>query len=746
MKKLIIGACACVLMIGLIIYYFAACVGPKSPWEDITKDVDYYNMSHDYAVVGKYIGNEKNIVIAHEYYNQDVTTIDTEAFSGTKVEYIKVPACVTTINTKAFYDCKNLKKIEFEEGSKLQYIGTDAFKNCIALESIELPAGLTTIQEGAFNGCYSLKEVEIPSGVSKLSKEAFANCLNLKTLTLSDKLTDIGADAIKNTKIFNTVSNWEDGALYVGNYLFDTDRKIEGEYKVKEGTLVVAGGSFVDSTELLSVELPESLITIGLEAFNGCKSLIEVYNKSDIDIKIGFKEDRNNSMATGNIGVYADNIYTDVANKKLEEQSGVWMYEGALVKYFGDLESVTVDSDVVAINSGTFLNNTKIKSITIPASVKKIGEDAFAGCKNLTTVNYLGTADQWAQITFANGDSNPLSYAKAKLFIGGTELKNATLSTATISENAFAGCSSLESVTFTTDVKTIGKNAFLNCNSLNKVNYLGTVDQWAGLDFATVGSNPLAIAHDLYINDVLQTEITLHAEVIAKLTFYGCYSINRVNFGSEVKTINNFAFTNCYYLVEACDLSTMNIQVGMKGAGDIGKYLLAVYKDTTTKLTNESNYLIFTDGETKTLVRYLDANTNTTITLPEVTKVKDYAFIGTKIEKVTISASITEIGAQAFEKCDKLNAVTFAANSKIEKIGTKAFADCSSLKSIIIPDTGDENKHISIGANAFTYYKDFYIYSYEKRMPSSWRGFISNSSNVKYEGKWEIVNGEPKPV
>ena len=73
MKKIIAGVVSVILLIGLVIYYFVACIGAKSSsgW-DITKDLDYFNMSHRYGVVAEYRGDAKDIVIAvdsHEVGN-----------------------------------------------------------------------------------------------------------------------------------------------------------------------------------------------------------------------------------------------------------------------------------------------------------------------------------------------------------------------------------------------------------------------------------------------------------------------------------------------------------------------------------------------------------------------------------------------------------------------------------------------------------------------------------------------------
>ena len=52
------------------------------------------------------------------------------------VECVVIPMSVTVIETEAFRDCRNLKKIIFEEGSKLRVIGEGVFEDCISIRSI----------------------------------------------------------------------------------------------------------------------------------------------------------------------------------------------------------------------------------------------------------------------------------------------------------------------------------------------------------------------------------------------------------------------------------------------------------------------------------------------------------------------------------------------------------------------------------------------------------------------------------
>ena len=108
-------------------------------------------------------------------------------------------------------------------------------------------------------------------------------------------------------------------------------------------------------------------------------------------------------------------------------------------------------------------------SVTILDSVTSIGDDTFYNCTSLTSVNYTGDINSWAQISFGDNDANPLYYAK-KLYIKGELVTGANIDSATkISAYAFYNCDSLTSVTIPDSVTSIGVNAFRNCDSLTSV-------------------------------------------------------------------------------------------------------------------------------------------------------------------------------------------------------------------------------------------------------------------------------------
>lgn len=211
----------------------------------------------------------------------------------------------------------------------------------------------------------------------------------------------------------------------------------------------------------------------------------------------------------------------------------------------------------------------------------------------------------------------------------------------TIKESAFANNTAIEKVILPDSIKTVENAAFNGCANLSKVNYLGTIDQWAVITFDNA-SNPIKITGDLYIKDVLQTEITINVKTIGKSTFANCKSITKVTLGENVEEIDNSAFYKC------TALESINLPKNFK------------YIDST----------VFSGCKNLKTVAVADNS--------KLEIIADDAFYNcTSLENIKIPSTIKYITTQAFYNCTSLTMVEIP--STITSIGGYAFGDCSNL-------------------------------------------------------------------
>ena len=216
---------------------------------------------------------------------------------------------------------------------------------------------ITCIDSKAFEDCYFIESVIIPEGVTAINSKAFSGCDGLKSITLPDSLTSIGYGAFVNTAYQNDNTNYDNGMLYIGKWLTNTNTNgLPEEVIVRAGTVGIADQAF-GNQPIKSIIASDGLIYIGENAFAGCSNLNSITLPDSV---------RGISSST----FYSCAYYYNDANW----ENGVLYISNHLIASKNDMESLTIKDGTKTISEYAFLQNVPFESVTVPESVVEIGE------------------------------------------------------------------------------------------------------------------------------------------------------------------------------------------------------------------------------------------------------------------------------------------------------------------------------------------------------------------------------------
>ncbi len=337
----------------------------------------------------------------------------------------------------------------------------------------------------------SIKTVVINNGVTKIGRDAFYGCTNLVNISIGNDVTGISTSAFSNTGYYKNTSNWENGVLYIDEYLIASDQDaLSGDYAIKEGTRVIADVAFILCKNLTNVTIPNSVITIGRSAFYACENL------ENVDIP--------SSVTTIGSSVFSEctsltNITVDKNNQNYSsDEYGVLFNKDktTLIAYpqGNARKSYEIPDSVTKIDDYAFYTCTNLTSVEIPDGVTTIGLVAFYGCKNLTSVEIPDGVTTIEQQTFY-GCTNlkTVTIPDSVTIIGQYAFyrcENLTCieipaGVTEIDSDAFYSCKNLTNIVMANSVKKIGIGTFEGCSSLTDVYYIGTEEQWNEINISS---------------------------------------------------------------------------------------------------------------------------------------------------------------------------------------------------------------------------------------------------------------------
>ena len=465
-----------------------------------------------------------------------LTKINEGAFTGChSLMNITIPDSVTSIGCEAFYDCRNLMNITMP--NSVTSIGWATFSGCRRLTNITIPNNVTSIGYSAFSGCSSLTSVTIPDSVTSIGNYAFGGCSSLYVIYNNSDLnfefesSDNGYIARYAKLIVDKNGNkrYKDEEFVLEHEYIDIIDtadgfrfiRVNGEYVLiaylgKEDTVTlptdINGNSYIISSPrgVHNVIIPDSVTSIGFEAFYACRSLTSITIPDSVtSIDYG--------AFWGCSGLTNITIPDSVASI------------GSRAFYYCDsLTSITIPDSVTSIGASAFSGCSGLTSITIPDSVTSIGASAFSGCSGLTSITIPDSITSIGYYVFDGCSSlksinipDSVTSIGNFAFSGCSSLKSINIpdSVTSIENYAFSGCSSLTSITISDSVTSISYMAF------NGTAYYNNPDNWEN-GTLHIGKHLIKLSEDA-------TSYVYRGGTIASDAFDGCYKLKKLTIGGD---------------------------------------------------------------------------------------------------------------------------------------------------------------------------------------------------------------------
>ena len=372
--------------------------------------------------------------------------------------------------------------------------------------------------------------------------------------------------------------------------------------------------------------------------------------------------------------------------------------EATITKYNGNVSALSIPAEldgykVVGIGDGVFKGKTALRTVVIPDSVESIGNQAFSGCANLSSVQ-LPENEKFVTL------SSRLFYECKKL--KRVKIPNSIIS---IKDNVFNNCESLEDVNLPNKLNSIsyqvfmnvpitkitipksletasgyynGANicgAFYNCSTLKEVNFEEGVTKIPSRLFAGCNGIEKIIVPNTVTN-------------IEERAFEDCINLEKAEIPDSVTSMGNNVFQDCEKLADV-DLPNRLVTIGYQVFTNVPITKITIPKslETASGYYNGANICgAFYNCSTLKEVNFEEG----------VTKIPSRLFAGCNgIEKIIVPNTVTNIEERAFEDCINLEKAEIP--DSVTSMGNNVFQDCEKLADVDLP-----NRLVTIGYQVFT--------------------------------------------
>ena len=486
-----------------------------------------------------------------------------------------------------------------------------------------------------------------------------------------------------------------------------TNKSYLGDYIVKPGTEFIREGAFQFVNTLKSIQLPDSLISIGDYSFSECNPIKEI----SIPQNVSFIGDNAFGNFYDGISEFKSTIKKiNINNNIFEQKDGyLWVVSTKrLISCKSDSKEIKIPNDIKIIgdavlcgmwskdliipcNVHTIEENSfatcNISKLTIPSSVKSIGSFAFSYCSELEIVIFEGKGPinlgenifkSCYNLKYIIVPSSSKEYYQSIL----PEYKDQIIYHDEISLSPEIVNQDLENIIIDENDVTYSNNrsALLRVGNRGKF-HMHNID-WKDKN--------------------KEYKIKIGTHVICNNAFQNISNLKKVYLPDTIKVLGKDVFENCWDIEEIIIPDNSINRLGY----NLYKYFDKIYhnweieyslinidikkqEDEEGVIYDEKNNVIIEGGKRIFYNKHLIKRT----TIPSYFKVKEgtlrinnSAFEGAEnLKEIIIPDSVVTIGAHAFSRCINLKKVKIS--DSIQTIGKRGFYGCKSLESINLPNT-----------------------------------------------------------
>ena len=613
-----------------------------------------------------------------------VTEIAERAFSVDEdsdtvlLKEVYIPASVKTIGYSAFSYQSALTTVHLSEG--LETIEMEAFRDCVSLTEMTLPKSLKTVDESVFNEtawAKNCKELYVCGNTALIGGQCSGDIVIPEGVTVIGRLG--GNNNITSLVIPSTMKN-------IPNSAFENYTNLKSVV-IKEGVEFIELCAFGGCTSLSSVSIPDSAEKIELNAFYDTPWIQKQKEKNPLVVI--------NGCIVSIEGCKGDIVIPEGVTELVSFED------------YDEITSVSIPSSVKKIGQYAFRNCTALKTVSISKGVETIYPCAFSGCINLSDINL----PEGLLAIGENAFEACRSLKEIRLPEGLKQIDDHAFSTSEYKDEPDNWkrhlCSSLSSVTIPDSLTYIGKEVFDGTpwmeqkkaeNSLVTVNGI-LLDGSQCKGDVVIPEGVKSIAEGAFQSNQKIVSVTMPDSVkeIGMYAFEGCTALKSLHLSEGLEQIDYYAFDVCTAL-ESVHFPDHAVTIGY-GAFDVTKWIedLRNKKETFiaggvlfTAKNVSGKYVIPENVHTIYGQAFANNTAITEVVIPSTVKemLEENHFTGcTALKSVKIEEGMLDLPAHCFTDCPLLEHIELPYS--MVAVDPVAFVNCPSVKEIWLSDRID---------------------------------------------------------